>query len=312
MKPKLFLWGACDLEYSVNIDIIRNHFELNLFANSNFSLEMSVQPNSFFYNDGVAPSYTSLYLGNNEIAANVHDSLSSTPIKITHNHLRIYKEILKFPYFEYFKNNVSDQDYLILSFSTELYTKVFTKKNKFTLFPFMDMLKNPADPLHWLYKDFISKPEFHLAFDSPTCLNLSNDILQDFARDLYSIFGNRIIIVKTHLTNLVYCEKLGSVSKIEISCDNDIPFYSTSRIILHNNDHNYAARIATMIIKQFKKCISDDIPVIELTQPVFLDLNHAHGYAPFHLHKFSSYKIGLLIYNELMLQIEKKKNERVE
>lgn len=296
-KPRLFVWGTCDLHDCVNIDIIRKNFEIDVRRDEPQSLDLCTDYGS--RKDWFVPSLISLYSDTNEIAAAVYESLATAKTPLDSQHFNIYNEIVKFPYLEYFKNNVTENDYLILSFSSELYTKIFTKKNKFTLLPLMTITRQPSDILHWVFKDLISKAAYQMPFDDQQSLNLTYEILKDFARDLHAIFKDRIIIVKTHLTNLAYSKDTSTVHKVFISCDSHIPFYSTSRLALHNNDHSYAEKWSELIIKQFKRFYPDDIPVVRSHTPVFLDLNHKWGASPFHLHTNSSYQIGLILYDTL-------------
>lgn len=293
-KPRLFLWGSCDLHESVDIDVIRQHFAIDI---NDYRLE---NQHSLEFSLGYGPMTTSLislYTPPSLIAYRVRSTLLEQP-KLSNHHYVANREICKFPYLQFLKNNATNKDIFILSFSTEAYTKIFANSERFTMLSLMNHIAHKLDPLHWLYEEYFTRSEYQMPFDNPCNINESNAMLQDFARDIYEIFGDRIICVKTHLSNFGYHNS--KVINYPVSCDRNIPFYKTSKLALHDNDHTYFQKQADFIIRKFLIYYKAEVPIVEMKEPVFLDLNHKWGVAPFHLHQFSTYKIGLEIYKKLL------------
>jgi hypothetical protein len=305
-KPRVFLWGGCDLYECATIDIIRQNFSidiLNVGPHLNKHLDFDHAPKTA----SLITSLISLYYPAGVIAERVYDTLSTSKDKLKTHHYAVHKEICKFPYLEFFRKNATNQDILLLSFSTEFYTKISQGKERFTILPQLTPLADTSDPLHWLFSEYISNAKYQTAFDEPYSLHETFELLKEFAKDIKSIFGTRVIIVKTHLTSLGYESNIGRVSKLTTSLDTYLPFYKTSRIKLHDGDHSYAERQADLIVKGFMRYFGEQVPVIALQEPFFIDLNHPHGLAPFHLHQQSSYKIGMLINNALHAMCAKEK-----
>ena len=301
-KPKIFAWGACDLEDCINTDVIKHNYKIDPSYDSKMRLRFDFSNvNPAIHKRNTFSSLISCYAKPCDISLRVYETLTKYKTQVTSSHCSIYQELSKVPFIEYFQQHASNEDYLVLSFSGELYTKYFTEKDQFTIFPKMLVTKEPNDLLHWLYKEYITKTERHMAFDDSYSLNLSSELIKDFVKDLYPIFGNRIILVKTHLTNLIYTGN--TIKKAGPTCDLDIPFYKTSKLVLHDNDHMYAERLCDIILKKFQHYYPESLPVVELDEPVLLDANHPWGYSPFHLHKVSSYKIGMLIHEALSKRI---------
>lgn len=295
-KPKIFLFGACDLFQAVNIDTIRKEYTIDAIP-----LNLR-QADTLDFNTCLKPKFStsmvSLYTKPNELANRLHEYLSKeTDLK--KYHYSFYREIVKYPYLKYFKESAGPNDIFIMNFSSELYTKMHTNSEKFTIIPAPDIdVKNPADKLHWLYKEYIINDVYQVPFDDEESLNNTYDLLQDFAKEIHKIFNDRVILVKTHVTDLALNTD-AKIEKIPVALQATIPFYKPTKIMSHPLDHTYAQRATNLLLKKFRKWYSSDIPVVSVTDTLFVDLNHPYGYAPFHLHNFSNYKVGINIYNEL-------------
>ena len=293
-KPKLFVFGACDLHQSIKIDMIAHKFTRDLIRTEKDTLD--------FETCNVPPfstSMLSLYTKPNELANRVHETLIKTK-NVRRYHYALYKEIVKFPYLKYFKENAGPKDILVMNLSSELYTKIKAKSETFTIIPIPDArIYDGKDQLHWLYKEYINKDEYIVPFDDEQSLNETYDVLQDFARDVYEIFQDRVVLVKTHVTNLA----LGStadIEKVKIPLNGTIPFYKPSRIMQDPLDHTYAQRATNLLLNKFRKWYKAELPIVSVSDGIFLDYNHPYGYSPFHLHISSCTKIGLNIYDELV------------
>jgi hypothetical protein len=296
-KPKIFLFGACDLYQAVNIDTIKKEFDIDTAPKG------LAQVDHLDFNLGLKPKYStslqSLYTKPNELANRVYDTIRNIT-KPKRYHYEVYREITKFPYLKYFKDTAGPNDILILNFSSELYTKLSVKSEKITIIPAPDAdLKNINDEFHWLYKEYYTKNVYQIPFDNDKSLNDTYDLLEDFAKDIFEIFQDRVILVKTHMTNLALATDL-KIDKIQVPLESHIPFFKPSRVMSDPVDHEYGMRVTNIFLTKFKRKYKADIPVVSIKEPVFVDFNHPYGYAPFHLHRFSNYKIGLGIYNELV------------
>lgn len=299
-KPTLFLWGACDLDDAVNTDLIKQ------IANVSVNYGRIKRHDSLDFQTTAAPpclmtSLLSLGTPAGSIAERVHETLSSVNVnQLRPHHFAIHKEVVKFPYIEYLKANAKPNDILVINFSSEFYTKFHTAKETFSITPQMRGIQYKDDILHWLYAEYISKPKYLMAFDDLFSLNETYLYLRDeFTKMIYEIFKNRVIIVKSHLTSLGYAKSIAQVSTVSMSIDQTLPFYKSSRTGATPNDYTYAQNIVDIIALRFKRAYPVDIPMIKLNEPVFLDLNHRWGFAPFHLTKCSTYRIGELIYKEI-------------
>lgn len=310
IKPQLFALGGCDLWDAIDSSILRKHFNIDRYTFPKSTIANGISPATCRPTFS-ATSLRSLYSPPGDIALRLHESVQGIKNLDIH-HQGIYEEILKYPYLEFYRKHAGPADILLLSFSPELYTKFSKKTECFTMIPLMKRLENPADPMHWLYKEFLSNELYHVAFDESENLNVTYDIMKDFARDIRSIFGNRIIVVKTHLSDKVMSSSLGKIVQHRISCEQDIPFYKVSKIMHTPTDHSYAKRMTDLIIQRFLRIYKDELPVIELDESdIFIDAEHRYGVAPFHLHKTSTSKIGEKILLEILKLTANKNNANV-
>jgi hypothetical protein len=307
-KPKVFFFGACDLWESLNIDIIRKDFAIDRLSYPYLEYQDSLDFEKCL-RSAWAPSVISLYTSPGPIAIRVHETLSKEQ-NLLFYHYDAYKEILKFPFLKFFKENAGPNDMLVISFSTELYTKIYAGQERFTVLPAMSPLEDSSESLNWLKKEYFLKEEFQVSFDNEDTMNETWDILPDFSRDIHEIFDNRVVLVRTHLTNLGITDENFNIKQVKISCENNIPYYKPTKIITDTRDYTYAQRVTDLVIHQFRRFYKSDVPLVSLKEPFFIDLAHHWGYAPFHLHRISNYKIGQLIYSELVNIQNRIKNVR--
>ena len=297
-KPKIFLFGACDLYQAVNIDTIRKDFVIDAIPKGLKEID------HIDFSTGIKPKFStsmlSLYTKPNIVAHRVHESLENK-LNLKKYHYELNREILKFSYLKYFSESAGPNDILVMNLSSELYTKIKVKSEIFTAIPILSdsNVNNPDDILYWLYSEYLTKDVYQVPFDDEESVNNTYLLLKDFARDIYEIFQDRVIIVRTHMTDLSLT-KLNKVERILVPLENTVPFYKTSKIMHDPADHTYAVRLMNLFVNKFKLWYKEDIPVVALDGPVFVDVNHPLGYAPFHLHTKSNYQLGLNIYKELI------------
>jgi hypothetical protein len=293
IKPKIFLWGACDLFQSAKIDPILHEFEvesLNWGRTDSLDLQNCWTPN-------FSTSLRALYTPPNAVANRLYDTLFSLK-EIPAHYYRSFREIAKFPYLKYFKENVGPKDVLLINFSTELYTKIQVGSE---IFGMLSLVKKrvdlPNDPLHWLYKDYLSRKEFQIPFDTIENLEITYDFLKQFAIDIHDIFQDRVILVRTHFTQMALTNN-AQISKVVVPVNKEI-IYQQTRIMGDILDHSYAQRSTDIFIDKFHRWYKSEIPIVQYKGNVFVDPFHKLGDAPFHLHEFSTYSIGKEILKEL-------------
>ena len=295
-KPRLFLFGGCDLWDAANIKPIRENYYIDRYAfstNKDTTLNINNKPQE-------ATSLISLYTDPGPIADRVQDTLSNLN-RLEYHHILASEEILKYDYISFFKKHARSNDILLLNFTNDLYTKFRRQNECFTILPQLMPIANPEDPLHWLYKDYISKDFYHQCFDEREMLNETTEALRDFSRDIYEIFQNRVILVKFHFSNIIYHDSINSINELNWTCTSKIPFYKTSKIMSDPTDHSYAKRCANLILERFRIFYKVELPIIELDdRDCFIDPNHRHGLAPLHLHPVTTEKLGHKIYEELI------------
>jgi hypothetical protein len=323
-KPKIFCFGACDLWDSVDIDIIRKEFELdryyfrksyylnrkhNQFLVKNDPEIVIEDPNEFYILDINPPplstSLLSMYTPAGTIADQMLDLIKITNKKVKHkgfstdiysDYFSLYQEIAKWPWIENYRDCVGPDDFLVLNFSSELYSK-FVKKETITLIPaLVNHLEYPE--LAWLKKELYNE-DFHRSFDQEDILGPTLELVKEFARDLLPIFGNRIILVDTLLTDFVYSNDLNDIKKIKTSCT-QIPFYKPTKITADPTDKSHVRRLLNLATRGFQRSYKYDVPFVTLdSKDCFLDPLHRYGPSPFHLHRQTTEKLGNKIYQEI-------------
>jgi len=289
-KPTIFLFGACDVGMSLENELIKKDF--TIYKNG-------LKKDSLDFDTCRSPDYStsliSLYTPPpNEIASRVYDSLiKCKDLKSQHYHT--YREIFKYPYLENFAKNAGPNDILVLNFSSELYTKILFKSEWFTLLPPFGKLNQPNDPLKWLIDEYLIKSEYQIPGDTEIAVNDTWNLLTRFISDIHKIFKNRVVLVKTHLTDLSMYR--GKIIKTPIKQQLS---YKQSKLSTDYIEHNYARRITDMIIRKFRIKYPEELPVVSVDDFLFLDPEHPDGYAPFHFDRTSTEKIGYKIYTELI------------
>ena len=293
-KPNIFLFGACDVGMSLNFEMIKKDFsvhrtEMNKRIHDTLDFDTCRVPD-------FSTSLVSLYTPPpSEIASRVYDSLIKYN-DLKPEHYQAYREILKYPYIKYLETHARPNDILIMSFSSELYTKFLCKNEWFTVLPcFERFRRNENDPLKWLITEYIGKEEFQVPHDDESVLNHTWDLLTTLSRDVHRIFKNRVILVNTHMTDLTLHN--GKITKAPIKQQLS---YRQSKISTDLFEHKYAQRITDMFIRKFRIKYPEELPVVSLDDYLFLDPDHPNGYAPFHFDRVSSEKIGYKIYLELL------------
>jgi len=304
---KLFLYGGCDLHDIVDNPVIEKHFKViksgSLVGTDNGELNFD---NGTFLKNGT--SLISLYTKPGPIAQRVLETLMTASKRDSIINRETYNEIVKFPMLSFYKKHAGPNDYLLLSFSPEVYTKFRKWPECFTCLPSMRNLENPDNCLHWLYTEYFRKEELLLPFDTKESLELSFDIMVDFARDIYEIFQDRVILVKTHFSNFAIGNDF-KIKKIQASPE-QLLYYKQTKIITDPLDHNYADRLSMIIMKKFRHHYRNDLSFIQLTEPLFLDLNHRLGFSQFHIDVRSRDSIARLIYEDLVKKFLNKSDDR--
>ena len=307
-KPRLFVWGSCDLRDIVDCEIISKNYELDHDI-KNVSSFRSLNSSDPSFRFPTATTLLSAYETISSIADRVDESLhvASKTRRLKAYHYQIHKEICKFPHIDYFRKYSTNNDILVINFSSELYTRYISPINKFTLIPPMMELAKMDDPLHWLYKEYLIKSEHHMSFDTKEIQLMTYDYLKDFIKDIHEIFKDRVILVKTHLTNLSYSDETLSVNRHLINCNTHIPFYKQTRIMTSPIDHSYADKMASHILRKFVHVYKEDIPIVQADSPVFMDVNHKWGASPFHLHKKTNSRLAEQLNSCILKIVEKQR-----
>jgi hypothetical protein len=304
-KPNIFLFGGCDLHDVVDNDLFARDFNVVKQAIN----QPQIDNGDLDFNKGSFPtmgtSVISLYTKPGPIALRVLETLATGKKRDVIMNRQTYNEIAKFPYIDFYKKNVGPCDYLLMGFSPELYTKFYGAGECFSCFPAMGALQDPSNCLHWIYKEYFTKDEFLLSFDTKESLELSFDLIVDFARDIYGIFQDRVLLIKTHFSNFIISSD-HKVKSIEFGPDN-LLYYKQTKVVTDPLDHSYADRLSMMIMNKFRHHYSSDLNLIQLDEPVFLDSNHRWGLSQFHIDLTSRGKIAKLIHADLIkrtLEIE--------
>jgi hypothetical protein len=305
-KSKLFLFGGCDLHDIVKNDALRRDFDVIDFAINKYDVDNS----SIDFNRSSFPemgtSIISLYTKPGPIAQRVLENLATGRKYDMIINRPVYNEIVKFPYLDFYKKNTGPDDYLLISFSPEIYTKCAVAGEVFTCLPAMNILEDSENKLHWLYKEYFTKEEFLLPFDTKESLEWSFDLMVDFAKDIYEIFQDRVILVKTHFSNFVI-ESDHKVKNVKVG-PSHLLYYKQTKIMSDPTDHKYAEKLSMVIMNKFQHHYKSNLNIIQLNQPVFIDANHKWGFSPFHIDLNSRNKIANLIHKNIIEKISNKEN----
>jgi hypothetical protein len=294
---KLFLYGGCDLHDIVDTPTVKKHFKV-----INCNLTGHIDNVSLDFNNATFPSMgtslISLYSKPGPIAQRVLETLSTGQKRDIIINRETYNEILKFPMLSFYKKYVGPNDYLLLSFSPEIYTKLLKSGECFTCLPTMRNLANPDHCLHWLHKEYFKNEDFLLAFDTKESLEWSFDLMVDFARDIYEIFQDRVILVKSHFSNFAITDN-HQIKNVNFG-PRDLLYYKQTKIITDPLDLNYTDRLSKIIMNKFRHHYKSDLSLIQLNEPVFLDANHRWGFGQFHIDMKSRDKLAKLVCAEIL------------
>jgi hypothetical protein len=298
-KPKLFLFGGCDLRDIAKNDGLQRDFDV-----IDFSINHQKIDNTFIdFSHASFPetSIMSLYTKPGPIAHRILDTLATAQKGHMIINKNVVNEILKFPYLDFYKQHAGPNDYLLISFSPEIYTKYASHGEIFTCMPSMSSLENPDNILHWVYKEYLQKPELLMPFDTKESIEMTSQIMIDFARDLYEIFQDRVILIKTHFSNYVL-SKDSKITKIQPGPSN-LLYYRQTKVITEPTDLSYVERLSMIITNKFRTRYKSDLTLIQLNEPVFIDGNHRWGSTQFHIDVDSRNKIAKLVRAELKNKI---------
>jgi hypothetical protein len=285
-KPKLFNFGACDLLDSLMNKAVMNVFDLQC-------IDLEERPRLY-------PSYStsllSLYTPIGSLGSEALEYFVKDPNLILDNR-PFFEEISKFDYIGHWTANAGPNDFLVINFSTEFYTKYFNKEC-ITLVPWI----KPIPEHDWFVKK-ISQDHL-LDFDEEENLGLARELTTDFARSIKKIFQDRVILVDTHLTEKYL---LGNgIKRAELINYQFIPYYQNNKLTGDAKNIEYGQRLVKVLLRQFKRVHGGDLPVISVNDSlIYRDPNHRWGSNPFHLHKASADFIGLKIMDACMSKIEK-------
>lgn len=303
---KVFTFGPCDVYYSMDIPEVQNNFCIDhkrrYKSLSDFNNVLDFRPHLN------CTSMRSLYSTPGPIAYRIVESLNKSD-KLSSYQYHTYEESMKYPFLEYFKKNVTENDVLVLGLSAEFYSKLVIKDECITLHPSMFPLileKNERERTSWLFNNYYLSKNFLQAFDEDRISIDNIEYIRRFTADIASIFKDRVILLRGHISDIMFDGS--SYSKFSTNINNFCQFYNPSRVAVEARGH--VEKFANIFTKRFLKNYPYDIPVVSIdNDKCFIDANHPQGLAPFHFHKSTNYLIGLEIYKELVKHEEKIKSK---
>lgn len=292
--PTIFVHGGCDITDAVNIELIRSKYRLD---NPRFGYNTHVIPsNCIDHRFHETPSLVSMYSPPGLLAERVYESLCKLDT-CTHAQIIAAEELLKYPVIEFYKKHAKPNDVMVIGFLNELNLKIKFKQECFNVSPRFKELSQTFDPLYWLYNDYIINEKYQSPFFENRNLQETKEYLKDYAKQLYKIFGNRLIVIDTHMSNFYYDN--GSIKSINFS-SNAFPFYKLSKFSQEPVTQDYIRKWIDIFIKTFKHYYPVDVPVVSINRhECFRDPNHRFGPAITHLHPYSINKIGLALFEQL-------------
>lgn len=275
-KAKLFNFGACDL-----LDSLMNKAVLNVFDLECSDIEQRTKKYPSY-----STSLLSLYTPIGSLGSEALEYFVKNPTKIDDDR-PFFDEVSKFDYIGHWEKNAGPNDFLVINFSTEFYTKYYNKEC-ITLVPWI----KPSIDHDW----FIQKIDRDrlLDFDEEQNVGLARELTTDFARAIKKIFGDRVILVDTHLTEKYLLDK--GIKKAELINYQFIPYYQNNKLTADAKNLEYGQRLVKVLLRQFRRVHGGDLPIISVSDSlIYRDPNHRWGQNPFHLHKASAEFIGLKI-----------------
>jgi hypothetical protein len=302
----IYCWGGCDLFDS--LDFLDRRFYT---FKDKFKLRRGIDFPVEYHRPRIASTILSLYSTPGDISQRMYESLKPIEQNLSNNETILAEEMLKYPYLEFYKKNVKSTDILLVNFTNELLTKFIVKNEVFTILP--PMVSTSGHPhrimFQWLFDEYLSKDQYHLAFDDRENLNSTTEALKTFANDIYKIFNDRVILVNSYLSNFIKLNNVDQLTQAKVNCF-QIPYYKPSKLQTSPLDHEYSQRNLTNAGRIFKRTFSSDIPVVDIgRENYFMDKNHRWGVSPFHYHRDTIIKLIKSIEDELdkmIAKIEKK------
>jgi hypothetical protein len=287
----IFCFGGCDLYHSL---ATMPNYPGWQFANHRYSSSPNLNFEKTRWPNYVSTSLMSLYTQPGILAARIFEDLSDTRNQLTNRENIVYQEVCKWPYLKFFAKFAGPTDVLVLNFSSELYTKYLQEKECVTLIPQINELSwEPNGRVAWFHK-LVSNQLFQKSFDEDSVLGLTIELVKDFARDLEPIFGNRVILVDTILTELAVVNNSIQQSVLNV---NSIPFYKTTKVMADPTDVSHVRRLLKMATRGFQRSYKHTIPFVTMDpSECFMtpDLN------PLHLSNETKNKISQRIFEELL------------
>ncbi len=276
---RVYHFGACDLLDALNRSAILREYELASLADKEYP--------------SLGTSLMSLYAQPGILAERMHHSMSTI---IPHDYKRnsVYLEMTKFPYFKYLKENVKPGDIMVINFSSEIYTKFSNATETFTLLPQF----REVEYVEWVRKEILSLNHCHLDVDDDKCTGTTRELLTDFTNSMKEIFGNRIVLVNTHIGDKFILSD-SNIKQYKASI-HDIPYYHNMRFVHDPKNEKYIGRIIDVMVKQFRRLHGYELPIVEVDQSfIYIDPNHRWGRSPLHLTHETNDVVSLRILDEL-------------
>lgn len=289
-KPVIYHFGACDL-----LDSLMNKSILGMFDIACGQPALGEFRPKYPENN---TSLLSLYTDAGSLGLQILDYMYKDPTLIE-QHATLYQELGKFDYITYWKKHSTKNDILVLNFSAEFYTKFFNKIECITLLP---QIKN-LGKLDWILP-LLTNHNYLLDFDDEFNTGIARELATDFARSIKEIFGDRVVLVDTHLTEKCYVNNMIKPAvKIQYGF---IPYYQNNKMTSEAKNKEYGQRLVKVLLRQFRRVHGGDLPIVSIPENLaFQDPDHRWGSNPFHLHKASADFVGLKIMDVCLKQLSK-------
>ena len=276
---RVYHFGACDLLDALNRTPVLREYELASLVDKEYP--------------SLGTSLMSLYAQPGILAERMHHSMS-TIIPYDYKRNSVYLEMTKFPYFKYLKENVKPGDIMVINFSSEIYTKFSNATETFTLLPQF----REIEYVEWVRKEILSLNHCHLDIDDDKCTGPTRELLTDFTNNMKEIFGNRIVLVNTHIGDKFILSD-SNIKQYQASI-HDIPYYHNMRFVHDPKNEKYIGRIIDVMVKQFRRLHGYELPIVEVDQSfIYIDPNHRWGRSPLHLTHATNDVVSLRILDEL-------------
>jgi hypothetical protein len=287
----LYCWGGCEVFDC--LQTLKNNF--NTYKDK-FRVPRNINYNVDFHPPRISTSLLSLYSKFGDIGLRMHESLKPVETKLSISEQILAQEILKYPFLEFFRKKVETNDVLLLSFTAEALTKLVVKDEVITISPPV-VSKNDhpnRSKFQWLFDDYLLKDQYLMSFDERKNLNDTTDVMENFIKDIFGIFNNRVILIKSYPAKFIMLENL-TLAETKPNCF-QIPYYSNKKIATNPLDHNYVQRNLSNAERIFLRYYPTEIPVVDIGEEnYFMDHTHRWGLHPYHYHQTTVNKITLEI-----------------